>query len=170
MIALTAPWLRRRISRSMHALVRPLLALVALCAASACDDYRYETYVAELDGALEGVTTNARGRAIVLVSRLGDRAEITLSVSGVASSITGSYIRQAPRGQTGRPVYTLWEAGQGAFDNDHPILRVWERTTTPGFVAFDDTMLSELRAGNLYVNVQTSARPSGELRGQLLPE
>lgn len=154
----------------MRALLQPLLALVALGAASACDDYRYETYVAELDGALEGVTTSARGRAIVLVSRLGDRAEITLSVSGVPSPITGSYIRQAPRGQTGRPVYTLWEAGQGAFDNDNPILRVWDGGAAPGSVAFDETMLRELRAGNLYVNVLTRARPSGELRGQLLPE
>ena len=47
---------------------------------------------------------------------------------------------------------------------------VWSNATPPGGVAFDQTMLSELRAGNLYVNVQTRARPSGEVRGQVLPE
>lgn len=154
----------------MRALVRSLFVLAVLCGVTGCDSYRYETYVAELDGALEGVTTKARGRAIVLVSRRGDRAEITLSVSGVESSITGSYVRQAPRGQTGRSVYTLWEPGQGAFGNDDSILRVWERSGGPGVAAFDDVMLRELRAGNLYVNVLSRARPSGEVRGQLLPE
>jgi hypothetical protein len=67
-------------------------------------------------------------------------------------------------------VYTLWEPGQGAFGNDDPILRDWERAASPGAAAFDETMLRELRAGNLYVNVVTRARPSGEVRGQLLPE
>lgn len=167
---MTAPVLRPRISRSMRSFLRPLLALAALCGTNGCDGHRYETYVAELDGALEGVTTSARGRAIVLVSRGGDRAEITLGVSGVESPITGSYVRQAPRGQTGRPVYTLWEPGQGLFDNANPILRGWERSGGSGAVAFDETMLRELRAGNLYINVQTRARPSGEVRGQLLPE
>jgi hypothetical protein len=37
-------------------------------------------------------------------------------------------------------------------------------------VAFDDSMLRALRDGNLYVNVQTQQRPSGEVRGQLLLE
>jgi hypothetical protein len=146
-----------------------LLALFVACA-SACD-HRYETYVAELDGALEGVTTSARGRAILLVSREGDRAEITLSVADVSSAILGSYVRRAPRGQTGPPVYTLWEPGQGDFGNEAAILRVWDESRPPGGgVAFDAAMLGELRAGNLYVNVQTRARPSGEVRGQLLPE
>jgi hypothetical protein len=131
---------------------------------------RYEVYVAELDGAPEGVTTSARGRAILQVSRLGDRADVTLSVSGVETPILGSYIRQAPRGQAGPPVYTLWESGQEAFDNQNAILRVWDEQPARGGVAFDQTMLGQLRAGTLYVNVQTRARPSGEVRGQLLPE
>src|SRR5258705_10141248 len=148
---------------------RPILALLAL-AGAACSEYRYETYVAELDGALEGVTTSARGRAILLVSRPGDRAEISVTLTGVDSAILGSYVRQAPRGQTGRPVYTLWEPGQGGFGNQEPILRIWEKSATGGAAAFDDAMLRELRAGNLYVNVLTRARPSGEVRGQFLPE
>jgi len=146
-----------------------LLAATVVLGASGCE-HRFETYVAELDGALEGVTTSMRGRAIVLLSREADRTEITLSVSGVTSTITGAYVRRAPRGQTGPPVYTLWEAGQGAFDNENAILRVWDAHAPPGGVAFDQTMLSELRAGNLYVNIQTRARPSGEVRGQVLPE
>jgi len=146
-----------------------LLASSLALAATGCE-HRFETYVAELDGALEGVTTSMRGRAIVLLSRESDRTEITLSVSGSSSVITGAYIRRAPRGQTGPPVYTLWETGQGAFDNENALLRVWDERIPPGGVAFDQTMLSELRAGNLYVNVQTRARPSGEVRGQVLPE
>src|SRR5262249_21616427 len=153
----------------MRAAWRPLLALLALGCATACHEYRYETYVAELDGALEGVTTSAHGRAILLVSRRGDRAEISVTIGGVNSAILGSYVRQAPRGRTGRSVFTLWEPGQGAFGNDQPILRVWQTTATATAAAFDDAMLRELRAGNLYVNVLTSARPSGEVRGQLLP-
>jgi hypothetical protein len=162
---------------------RLVLLLSVAVAPLGCDGFKYETYVAELDGALEGVSTPARGRAIVLVSRRGERAEITLSISGVQGPVTGSYVRLAPRGQTGQPVYTLWLPGQGPFDNDSPILRVWERgasprSTPPGADAprgatatpFDDSMLQALRAGDLYVNVQTQQRPSGEVRGQLLPE
>ncbi len=152
-------------SRS-HRLLVLILAAAALAAAG-CSDFRYETYVAELDGALEGVTTAARGRAILLVSRDGSRAEISLSVSGFESPIIAAYLRQAPRGQTGRVVYTLWDPSQGAFGNSDPILRVWARGGSP---SFDDAALQDLRAGNLYVNVQSRARPSGEVRGQLLPE
>jgi hypothetical protein len=154
----------------MASQARLALALLGGLAAAGCDSYRYETYVAELDGALEGVATTARGRAVLLLGRRGDRAEITLSVSGVRSAIIGSYVRLAPRGQTGPPVYTLWLPGQGAFDDGNPILRVWEDAASAGAVAFDDSMLRALRDGNLYVNVQTQQRPSGEVRGQLLLE
>ena len=143
-----------------------LLAGTAL-AATGCSDFRYETYVAELDGALEGIATTARGRAILLVSRDGSRAEISLAVSGFDSPISAASVRQAPRGQTGSVVYALWGPAQGPFGNSDPILRVWERGGNP---PFDDAALQALRSGNLYVNVQSRARPSGEVRGQLLPE
>lgn len=153
-----------------------LLVLVAGCAS-----HDYETYVAELDGALEGVTTPARGRAVVLLSRADDRADITLSVTAFANPITGAFVRQAPRGQTGGVVFTLWRPGQGPFDAEHPILRVWDRSGGAAAVpggdvsrsaeqSFGAEMLRALRAGELYVNVTTRDRPSGEVRGQLLPE
>lgn len=157
-----------------------LAALLAGCSGRA-----YETYVAELDGALEGVTTQARGRAILLVSRRDDRADITLSVSGFGSPILAANVREAPRGQTGPVVLTLWQPGQEQLDESHPILRTWDRQTGLGSasqgsgsdatrgatsVPFDERILRALRAGNLYVNVQTRDRPSGEVRGQLLPE
>ena len=148
----------------------PAAWFLASALISAGCTHGYETYVAELDGALEGVTTNARGRAILLLSREGDRADITLSVTGFTSAITGSFVRRAPRGQTGPPVYTLWLPSQEPFGNDAAILRVWGAEAPAGGVTFDAAMLSELRAGNLYVNVQTRDRPSGEVRGQLLPE
>lgn len=149
---------------------RTLLSLALLIVSAACAGHDYETYVAELDGALEGVTTSARGRAVLLLSRNGERADITVSVFDFRSPITASYVRQAPRGQTGRVVYTLWEPGLGEFGNGQPILRVWDGAGGAGVVPFDATLLRELRAGNLYVNVQTRDRPSGEVRGQLLPE
>ena len=143
------------------------LLAAALLVTAGCSEFRYETYVAELDGALEGVTTNAGGRAILLVTRDESRAEISLSVSGFQSPITAAYLRQAPRGQTGPVVYTLWDPTQGAFSNSDPILRVWSRAGNP---AFNAAALEELRAGNLYVTVQSRAHPSGEIRGQLLSE
>jgi hypothetical protein len=160
------------------------LLLAGLCSLCACTGFRYEVYVAELDGAPEGVTTSAHGRAVLLVSRDADRADITLTISDVTSTILGSHVRQAPRGESGPPVLTLWEPGMGAFDNQHPVLQTWQRSTSatptpmPGAdrapsatsVPFDDTMLQALRSANLYVNLETRARPSGEIRGQLLPE
>jgi hypothetical protein len=163
---------------------RTALALAALAlAAAGCGDFRYETYVAELDGALEGVTTTATGRAIVLVSKRGDRAEISLSVAGMQNEMTGAFVRRAPRGQSGNVVYTLWMSGQGPFDDRTPILRIWDQSgravaaggehftsATQVVEPFTRQLLEDLRAGNLYVNVQTRQRPSGEIRGQLLPE
>jgi hypothetical protein len=140
---------------------------LAAATLTSCSGFRYETYVAELDGALEGVTTAARGRALLLVSRDESRAEISLSVSGFDSPISAAQIRRAPRGQTGPVVYTLWDPTQGAFGNSDAVLRVWTRGGNP---TFDDAALQDLRAGNLYLTVQSRARPSGEVRGQLLPE
>lgn len=40
--------------------------------------------------------------------------------------------------------------------------------TTTGTVNVADSVLTHLRAGDAYVNVHTAARPSGEIRGQLV--
>jgi hypothetical protein len=155
---------------SLRSSTRIALACALGWASTGCGEYRYETFVAELDGSAEGVTTPAHGRAILLLRRDGESAEISVSVSGLQNPIIGAHIHRAPRGMAGPTVYPLWDPIFGPFDNENPILRTWDRSGAFGSEPLGPEMLAELRAGNLYVNVHTRERPSGEIRGQLLPE
>ena len=49
---------------------------------------------------------------------------------------------------------------------DGTAVGVWRATDA---LSFSDDMIAELMAGNLYINVHTTAYPGGEIRGQVLP-
>jgi hypothetical protein len=143
-----------------------LSAVALLALQGACSGEPNEIYVANLDGSFEGVTTEARGRAVLVVARGEGRADVSLEVSGI-SGVTGAHIHHAPKGLNGPIVFFLWRPAFGPFDPAHPVGRTWDRATADP-QTFTEETLRELRNGNYYVNVHTESRPSGEIRGQLL--
>ncbi|HRW06750.1 MAG TPA: CHRD domain-containing protein, partial [Caldilineaceae bacterium] len=115
-------------------------------------------FVANLAGAHENpaVDTAASGRAVL--SLISDTLTYRLFVSDIVS-ITASHIHDGPVGVNGGVVLPLY-TGSGQFDPAHPI---------SGTVTLTPVQIAKLMAGDYYVNVHTTAVPSGEIRGQLEP-
>jgi hypothetical protein len=74
------------------------------------------------------------------------------------TGITAAHIHPGAPGVNGPPLFTLFD-GTGTFDPDNPI---------SGEVTLTNAQVTDLLAGNYYVNVHTGANPGGEIRGQIL--
>jgi hypothetical protein len=151
-------------------LIPALPVLVLFATQPGCNSDDYETYVATLSGTNE-VPSNgstATGRAIVLVSKSNDRLDVSTNVSGLVNP-TQAHIHRAPAGTNGGVIFWLWQANNPIYPPTHDQLgKSW---TNPPVEArdqpFTQTVLDDLRAGNLYVNFHSTTRPGGEIRGQL---
>lgn len=142
-----------------------VLAGIAAFGAAGCDDVDYETYTATLEGAQENppVSTAAAGNAVLLVSRDGSRVDLTVTLtSPLTGTLTAAHIHKAARGTNGGVIHNIWVKDLTA-NEDFGVGRPIGRTFT-----FDATNLADLRAGNYYVNVHSTFRPGGEIRGQLV--
>ncbi|MHB8763912.1 MAG: CHRD domain-containing protein [Deferrisomatales bacterium] len=109
------------------------------------------------------VATPARGTAAFAVNEAHDAVAFTVEVTGLpaGTSITGIHVRRGTRGESG-PV--VWNLAAGS-----PVGPV-AGTLTPadlpggGFATFAGAV-DELLAGRMFLQVTTTANPSGELRG-----
>ncbi len=113
---------------------------------------------AALTGAQEvpPVTTNASGTAVFALSDDATELHYRVMVSDIPT-ITASHIHLGAAGVSGGVVFPLY-TGSGTFDADNPI---------SGMLSLTDANIFDLLAGNYYVNVHTTANPSGEIRGQI---
>lgn len=122
-----------------------------------------EVYAAVLTGAEEtpALATTARGVSWLTVSANRQSVNVKIYTSGLSGDITSAHLHQGAAGVAGDAVKMLsvtgdkrgvtgeWVVGDGAGD------------MTPA-------RYNDLEAGNLYVNVHTTANPNGEIRGQLI--
>ena len=156
---------------------RIVLASVALTAGMGligCDSSSdFETYVAELTAAQENppLTSPGTGRAVVLVSRAGDRVDVSVTVSGL-ENVTQAHIHRAPRGTNGGVIFWLWQLNNPIYPAaPNQLGKSW---LSPSVESRDQPLsqqvLDDLRAGNLYVNFHTTRNPGGEIRGQLIKQ
>lgn len=118
----------------------------------------YQLYEADLTGAEEvpPVNSQAFGRAVMSV----DTANLILYYRVFVDDITGitaAHIHEAAPGTNGPVIFPLFTGG-GPFDPTNPI---------SGSLTLTPAQLTTLQSGNYYVNVHTSAVPSGEVRGQV---
>lgn len=81
-------------------------------------------------------------------------SSLTLVCTHDVVNPTLMHVHRAPAGENGDIVFDM-----GAPDS--PVIATWEGMS-PANVA-------DLFAGNLYVNIHTAGRPTGEIRGQILP-
>ncbi len=143
-------------SATAVASVQPSLSMPSsvVNAAPAADEIHL--FVANLAGAHENpaVDTPATGRAVL--SLISDTLTYRLFVSDIVS-VTASHIHEGAVGVNGGVIFPLY-TGSGLFDPSHPI---------SGTLTLSPTQVAKLMAGEYYINVHTSAAPSGEIRGQV---
>ncbi|TAH39402.1 MAG: CHRD domain-containing protein [Planctomycetota bacterium] len=131
----------------MHS-IRALLPVFALLAAPLAAQVQFR---ADLNGAQEvpPVNTDAKGWGEFTLNA-DDSISYTVRTYGLVG--TAAHIHMGAPGVNGSILFTL--AG-GPSD--------WEGRTVP----LTAGEVADLRAGNMYVNVHTSAHPNGAIRGQL---
>jgi hypothetical protein len=116
------------------------------------------TYQALLLGSSEvpPATSNGAGRAVLMLSRDASTLSYRVSVADIIS-VTASHIHQGKVGVNGPVLFNLISAGD----------KLSSSSSVSGTLSLSDTHLFNLISGNYYVNVHSSAKPSGELRGQV---
>jgi hypothetical protein len=120
-----------------------------------------EVFEATLAGynEVDPVDTDATGS--VTASLQANVLVLTGSFSGLSAAYTASHIHQATAGTNGGVIIPLVPTVDG--DGLGGTFEAASNT-----FALTDDQVTALRAGDLYVNVHTSANPGGEIRGQLL--
>ncbi len=113
--------------------------------------------------------SSATGRATVTISPDGTTLHFVVVVNNI-SNVTLSHIHLAQRGQNALPVvnFFLGPVKSGSFSGTLAEGDV----TSSGFVGQlaghpMSELVKDIQSGMCYVNVHTTARPAGEIRGQL---
>ena len=135
-----------------------LLSIVSVSAASAAS-----SWVATMNGASEAptpVATPATGQFEGTLNDTNDNMTFTLTYSGLIGTMTQSHIHRGAVGVAGPIVYWLANGNVPSV-----ISGCTDPTPLGGACGF--TSLTDLVAGNLYVNLHSTFAPGGEIRGQI---
>ncbi len=132
----------------------------------------HPAFVAELSAFEEtdGAASAARGVAGVLSKFDGSSMYYSITLTDASSQVTAAHLHLAPRGVAGpvivplctpqtHPCQTEGLVVQGTFAESD--------LTGPLKAATFETLLENIRNGQVYVNVHTTKYPGGEARGQL---
>ena len=114
-------------------------------------------YVANLNGSQEipAVSTNAFGIGTFALSKHNGKLLIRIVADGMSDMIMGAHLHSAAAGTNGPVVIDLTSNING-----NTIIASIDPTA----------ILSDLMAGNIYINLHTSDNPDGEIRGQLFKD
>ena len=150
-----------------------LIALLATIGTASAAGSSKRVFFARLSGDDAGIETDARGFAVFILNREGTELQYRLLVRKI-ENVTMAHIHLAPPGENGPPVAWLYPEGPppqeiaGRFDG-----RLAKGVITSdslvgplaGLTLAD--LVSEMHAGNTYVNVHTTQNPPGEIRDQI---
>lgn len=126
------------------------LVTLALSAGTAlADDTNFETILSG-DQEVPPVDTPAMGVGTFVLSEDQTMLSYEITFEGLVAPETAAHIHNAPVGVNGPVVFNL---GTGS-----PKVGTWD---------IPAEMVTELLAGNLYVNVHSEEFPGGEIRGQI---
>ncbi|WP_309671670.1 CHRD domain-containing protein [Gemmatimonas sp.] len=164
----------RRFARSAASLVGALLVGAALANCSDDDTPAAPALVkfrATLVGAEENppVVTTATGSSEFTLSRTSDTLFVNIAVTGL-SNIRFGHFHTGARGTNGAVVATLVEPPTLTGPQNGRIGRQFiTATNLSGTLAGQplSALVTQLRAGGIYVNLHTDANAGGELRGQV---
>ena len=104
-------------------------------------------------------SSTATGTGSFILNAAKDELTYNITVDGLSGTITSAHFHNAAEGSDGGIVRTI----TSSFSNG-TASGVWKSSDGEQLTA---GLVTELEAGRIYVNVHTSAHPSGEIRGQL---
>ena len=134
---------------------RPLAAAVALALAG----YAAAALGADVKVMLSGdqevppVKTPASGNGVISV---GNDGSVKGMVTTTGITATAAHIHIGAAGKNGPIIVPLAKSGDNGW-------------SVPAGAKLNDDQLKAFKAGDLYVNVHSTANPGGEIRGQLKP-
>jgi hypothetical protein len=110
-------------------------------------------------GSFSGDVSAGKGKFIATIKK--DSVRFNGRVTDLSGDITAAHIHKGAVGVNGGPVRTIQFTANGNVDG------VWTITDdeplTPG-------LLTDLKSGQLYVNVHTALHPDGEVRAQIVKQ
>lgn len=114
-------------------------------------------FTGKLSGAQQvpAISTVATGLGLFKLSKDQSKIKITVVADGLSGPITGAHFHKGAAGETGAVVKDLTSLISG--------------NTIIGTVD-SSSVLNDLLAGNIYINLHTTAHPDGEIRAQLIKE
>lgn len=129
--------------------------------------FAHEGYTSKLSGAevVPTVSTSAYGSGAVSVNQEQNRAYYHWVAGDLSSSATEVQFLNAPSGNEGPMIYDM-STIMLASGSEATAKGVWKSTDAQPFSSSNANLFSE---GEVYLNINTSNYPNGELRGQLLP-
>lgn len=135
---------------------------------------KVKTFKAHLTGDQEvpPVETNATGQTIFKLSKDGTELQFKLIVANI-ENVRMAHIHLAASGENGPVVVWLYPSGPPFVELPGKTNGILAEGVITGSLVGPlaggtlDDLISELEAGNAYVNVHTSAYPGGEIRGQI---
>src|SRR5687767_886699 len=133
---------------------RPIFALFVLLVLLVTGSASAQTFVFDLGGDQEvpPVPSTASGGCMGELNQPASQFTITC-----VHNVIGATVMHIHRGAAGVNGPIAFDLGDPA----SPVTATWSGMTPAD--------ISELLAGDLYINIHTSGRPAGEIRGQILP-
>ncbi|HMK06022.1 MAG TPA: CHRD domain-containing protein [Flavobacterium sp.] len=130
--------------------------------------YAREGFTVNLEGqqVVPAVASAAYGSGIVSISRDGENAHYNWVVGNLTSPPTDSHFKNNVAGQNGSVLYHMGSAMTVA-GNNASANGFWKSSDTTPFLS---THSAQFSADSVYLDVQNSAFPDGEIRGQVLDD
>jgi hypothetical protein len=142
------------------------------------------TYVASLSGPNESPANASpgTGSAVVIINTITNMMEVTVQFQGLTANTTASHIHCCTAtpfsGTAGvatqTPTFTGFPLGVTSGTYDRTFDLTLATTYNPAFIpaggvaAAESNLLAGIAAGDSYLNIHTTAFPSGEIRGFLV--
>jgi hypothetical protein len=130
--------------------------------------YAREGFTVNLQGqqVVPAVASTAYGSGIVSISRDGQNAHYNWMVADLASPPTDSHFKNNVTGQNGAVLYHMGSV-MNVVGNNATANGFWKSSDTTPFLPVNSAQFS---ADSVYLDVQNSAFPQGEIRGQVVDD